>query len=90
MTSCASLQAACQENCRSSIPFWKFNQRKECQAACDSAYYTCYSELAEETEQAGIDAQTGQSKAIKDIIIITIALLVVILMIWLWLKYRKG
>lgn len=89
MTSCAAEQAACQQSVRDSIPFWKFKSRKEAQAACDQAYYTCYSQLAEETEQAGIEAQAGQTEAITKIIIITISILVIILMIWLWIKYRK-
>jgi len=89
MTSCSAAQAACQEQCRASIPIWKFLQRQDCQAACNVAYAECYASLVTDAEAQASNQYSDQSNSIKTIIIVTIAVIVVIFLIYIW-KKRNG
>jgi len=89
MTSCSAAQAACQEQCRASIPFWKFQQRQDCQAACNVAYSECYASLVTDAEAMASNQVSDQTNSIKTIIIITIAVILVIFLIQIW-KKRNG
>jgi hypothetical protein len=89
MTSCSAAQATCQEQCRASIPWYKFQQRQECQAECNVGYAECYASLVTDAEQEASNQFANQSNTIKTIIIITMAVIAVIFLIYIW-KKRNG
>lgn len=89
MTSCSAYQAACQSECRSKIPFWKFGERQRCQQDCDTAYAQCYAELSSEAEDTSNSLFASQNETVTKIIIITIILVIIIFLVFLWLKSRK-
>lgn len=89
MTSCSAYQSACQSECRSSIPFWKFGERQRCQQQCDTDYAECYAELTANAEDISTTLFAEQNTTVTKIIIITIILVIIIFLVFLWIKSRK-
>ena len=89
MNQCSAQQAACQENCRASIPFYLLLQRQRCQRDCATQYAQCYAELVAETEQESSELSIQYGDTLRTVIIVIVAVLLIIVLIWLWRKYRR-
>lgn len=89
MNQCSAEQAACQENCRNSIDWWKVLQRQRCQRDCNAQYAECYAALVADTEEQSSQLSMQYGDTLRTVIIVIVAVLLIVVLIFLWMKYRK-